>query len=140
MDLKCPENAEGKPERIETDDYIYIPISKKLLPYILCQRQKPSNEDFFTYFISDGTFTKIGKAVNPSERLKILQTGNPTLLRIELIVFANVESVFHEQFSVHKLLNEWFDLPIDYKSIVSVFCEHKNLKLIIRENNDGEDS
>jgi len=29
------------------------------------------------YFISDGTYTKIGVAVNPEKRLRELQTGNP---------------------------------------------------------------
>lgn len=66
------------------------------------------------YFISDGTYTKIGKSKNPIKRIKDLQTSNANELKFVYIF--DCKDVWEKK--LHKLLkpyktnscNEWFDL------------------------------
>jgi hypothetical protein len=66
------------------------------------------------YFISDGTYTKIGKSNNPIKRIKDLQTSNGNELKF-VYIFDCKDSW---EKKLHKLLkqyrtnscNEWFDL------------------------------
>ena len=74
----------------------------------------------YVYFISDGHgHMKIGKAEDPSSRLKELQVGNPFELKIcELIEvedFPHIhfdavkfEGLLHQEFKDFKIRNEWF--------------------------------
>lgn len=66
------------------------------------------------YFITDGTYTKVGKSTNPSKRIKTLQTSNPLPLTFTYIF--DVKDSYEKQ--LHKLLSfyytstkrEWFNL------------------------------
>lgn len=66
------------------------------------------------YFITDGTYTKIGKSKNPYKRLKGLQTSNAKTLRCVYIF--DIEDYYEKK--LHKLFrkyktntnSEWFDL------------------------------
>lgn len=63
------------------------------------------------YFITDGRYTKIGKADDPEKRLKELQTGNP----FPLTLIKSIDGSFEEESNIHKSLSiyrmngEWFD-------------------------------
>jgi hypothetical protein len=75
------------------------------------------------YFISDGTYTKIGKSKNPYNRIKELQTSNPNKLSFTHLfdVKDKYEKVLHKLFKEVKTNsnNEWFDLRnINIESII----------------------
>lgn len=66
------------------------------------------------YFISDGTYTKIGKSNNPHSRIKDLQTSNPNELKFVYIFDCKDywEKKLHILLKHYncKAKNEWFDL------------------------------
>jgi len=66
------------------------------------------------YFISDGTYTKIGKSNNPHSRIKDLQTSNPNELKFVYIFDCKDywEKKLHTLLKHYncKAKNEWFDL------------------------------
>ena len=62
----------------------------------------------YTYFITDGQDIKIGVSNNPSQRLKILQPGNPRKLTILLKLNGDREAEFHNKFHKYRLKGEWF--------------------------------
>ena len=67
------------------------------------------------YFITDGEYTKIGKAKCPYTRLKALQTANARVLSL-LYSFpggVNVEKKLHTYFKEYQseANNEWFKIP-----------------------------
>ena len=77
----------------------------------------------WVYCISDGRYTKIGKANNVEKRLNQLQTASPRKLTItqafpflsEKEAF-NFEKYLHRTFEPFKVNNEWYDL----KTVVPV--------------------
>lgn len=66
------------------------------------------------YFISDGTYTKIGKSKTPLNRIKDLQTSNANKLYFTHLfdVKDKYEKTLHKLFKDFKTNsnNEWFDL------------------------------
>ena len=66
------------------------------------------------YFISDGTYTKIGKSKNPLSRIRGLQTSNGNTLKFVCIFDCkdSWEKKLHKRFNQFKTnsSNEWFDL------------------------------
>lgn len=66
------------------------------------------------YFISDGTYTKIGKSKTPLNRIKDLQTSNANKLFFTHLfdVKDKYEQTLHKLFKEYKTNsnNEWFDL------------------------------
>ena len=66
------------------------------------------------YFISDGTYTKIGKSKTPLNRIKDLQTSNANKLFFTYLfdVKDKYEQTLHKLFKDYKTNsnNEWFDL------------------------------
>lgn len=68
----------------------------------------------FVYFIQQGDDgpVKIGTAVDPLERLRQLQPGNPVPLTIRYVVPGDhfVERALHRHFADFRLMGEWFDM------------------------------
>lgn len=63
------------------------------------------------YFIGDGEFVKIGFTSNLERRLKQLQTGHKTLLRVVAIAEGATratEKVLHRALWEHRAVGEWF--------------------------------
>ena len=63
------------------------------------------------YFMAgDGGPVKIGCALNPSERLASVQTGNPLPLAILATAPGGyaAEKAYHRRWSAHRLHGEWF--------------------------------
>lgn len=63
------------------------------------------------YFITDGTYTKIGYTGNDTTlRLSTLQTGNPNKLELLFSVEgdAKAEKLMHEHFKEYRHNGEWF--------------------------------
>lgn len=68
------------------------------------------------YFITDGTFTKIGKADDVNKRLRELQTGNPKKLSVKLSIEGDEveEKKLHQIFNRRRMVGEWFIIDFDY--------------------------
>lgn len=74
------------------------------------KRKNGEMVDFKTYFIYDGNYVKIGKAINPLNRLSTLQCGNPNQLKLIHMIDGDSEKYFHNYFKDKKIIGEWFDL------------------------------
>jgi hypothetical protein len=64
-----------------------------------------------TYAIEAGSGEiKLGRALHPEARLRDLQTGSPTELRILGVIpgGAAIETLLHEAFQGHHLRGEWY--------------------------------
>lgn len=77
------------------------------------------------YFICAEQFdgkVKIGRSKHPEIRLKQLQTGNPnTLIVYKTIKFdpkINIEAIAHKYFKDVRIINEWFELTLEYVDII----------------------
>lgn len=71
----------------------------------------PRGHTAHVYFIGHATGpVKIGKAVNPSARLREIQTGYPYKLSILALVDGghDVERAYHKRFASARLTGEWF--------------------------------
>ena len=68
------------------------------------------------YFITDGHYTKIGKANNPELRLLELQTGNAKRLSIKIKIDGGneIERKLHKLFHRKRINGEWFLLDFNY--------------------------
>lgn len=66
------------------------------------------------YIISDGTRVKIGWSRDPQKRLKQLQTGNPSILKLIKVydVLRVKERYLHKNLMLYKTRHngEWFDI------------------------------
>jgi len=69
----------------------------------------------YIYCITDGTYFKIGWAVDPTKRLRLLQTGSPIQLRIHAAIRCKNtaqamqrERNLHKKHRKHRVLGEWF--------------------------------
>jgi hypothetical protein len=66
------------------------------------------------YIISDGSRVKIGWSRNPEKRLKQLQTGNPSKLKLLKVydVLRVKERYLHKSLMLYKTRHngEWFDI------------------------------
>ena len=124
---ECPESIEELEALEQPEEVVYIPIKKSRLHYYICPKVNEEKE-IMTYFITDGRYIKIGKAVNIVMRLKELQSGNPNQLIPIIIIYADAERLFHRCFKKHRIRNEWFCLPDNYIEIVINLCAEQNLK------------
>ena len=74
---------------------------------------KKDNESYIYFFINEKyRFCKIGYSINPSERLKSVQTGCPFELTIAGIIKGDFykEKSFYEMFSKCRTYGEWFKI------------------------------
>jgi len=64
----------------------------------------------YVYVIDAGEYIKIGFGVKPTQRLKDLQTGSPTKLKLLLCIKGNtkLERDLHKKFAAHRVEGEWF--------------------------------
>ena len=66
-----------------------------------------------TYFVTDGTYIKIGLTNKSAlyKRIKQLQVGNPNHLFLLLTINGNYEQRFHEKYKEYHYRGEWFLFP-----------------------------
>lgn len=80
------------------------------------------------YFITDDTYTKIGKSTNPLKRIKALQTSSPNTLKFMYLfdVKDSEEKKLHKYLNKYKTEsnNEWFDLT--NCDLIGILKEQKN--------------
>jgi response regulator of citrate/malate metabolism len=83
------------------------------------------------YFISNGTYTKIGKADEPKKRLKELQTGCPEKLEIKLVIDGgeDKERMLHKALNKYRFRGEWFQIDFNYNEqlIEDILYFHRKL-------------
>lgn len=83
------------------------------------------------YFISNGTYTKIGKADEPEKRLKELQTGCPEKLEIKLVIDGgeDKERMLHKALNKYRYRGEWFQIYFNYNEqlIEDILYFHRKL-------------
>ena len=86
------------------------------------------------YFISNGTYTKIGKADNPEKRIKELQTGCPETLEIKLVIDGDEEkeNMLHKALNKYRVRGEWFKIDFEYNEniIEEIIYFHKKLNKV----------
>ena len=82
-----------------------------------------------TYFIlcKEANAVKIGMALDASDRMAMLQCGNPFTLCLLLVIPLNVEAKLHRKFSALRLQNEWFSFD---KAIADFIDECKTGALL----------
>lgn len=97
--------------------------------------RKRASHTGYVYFIQGqcGGAIKIGYSMNPTERLKELQTGYPDTLKILLIIPGdlNTEKALHRKFEGSRLKGEWFR-PDDY--LINSIKEFSSRLVISRFN------
>lgn len=91
------------------------------------------NEPEYVYVISDGyQSVKIGRSVNPGQRLKSLQTSNPLPLKL-LGYCPNVspleEKELHKRLRKSKIQGEWFKLTPE---VIEVITEIKSQPFVVQ--------
>lgn len=83
------------------------------------------------YFISNGTYTKIGKADEPKKRLKELQTGCSEKLEIKLVIDGgeDKERMLHKALNKYRFRGEWFQIDFNYNEqlIEDILYFHRKL-------------
>ncbi len=71
-------------------------------------------EGGYVYFISDGSFCKIGVASNIKRRLGLLQTGNPNELVVIHSIYSKcpyvLEEELHKKYRKYHIRGEWYDI------------------------------
>ena len=78
----------------------------------------------YIYFVTDGEYVKIGKAMNPCARIMDLQIANARELTILALIpfcaydsdITTVEKAFHRYFSDKHIRGEWFNVLDEIKS------------------------
>lgn len=104
----------------ERDAYIERQSNDKKL-----KRKRKSK--YKTYLIKNQTgFTKIGKALNPSDREKTLQAEEPTIY-LFAICEKDIETKLHERYNKNRVRGEWFDLS---EKQINYIINKYNFKLI----------
>ena len=83
----------------------------------LLWKSKKANRNNFVYFITDGTFVKIGITNRITYRLNQLQTGNPRPLRLMFAFMTKdrstsktLEEYFHTLYNEYRSIGEWFKI------------------------------
>lgn len=75
---------------------------------------------------------KIGCAYDPFERLKTLQTGSPTKLKIEALLkgAAKREREIHKLLAKHRVHGEWFRICPEIEAIIREVAKPTRVKLL----------
>ena len=86
------------------------------------------------YFITCRTtgMVKIGCALDPFERLKGLQTGSPTKLKIEALLKGSMkrEKELHTLLAKHRVRGEWFRICPAIEAIIKEVAKPTRVKLL----------
>lgn len=61
-----------------------------------------------TYFITDGTYVKIGITQDIQKRIAQIQTGNPKKLTLVHLIDDDLERYYHDKFKKYRVSGEWF--------------------------------
>jgi hypothetical protein len=95
--------------------------SSAVRTYNICESTRPSGSNALlpavVYYVTDGTFVKVGYTTNLAKRLATLQTGNARKLEVlKVIQFSTALEAYKCEQRIHKSLTrynvrgEWFDI------------------------------
>ena len=82
------------------------------------------------YFVRSNEFVKIGYSAKPMSRIAALQTANPSMLELLVIMpgTAVTEKELHSVFSEYHHLNEWYrcegDLELYIEATIPIFANY----------------
>jgi hypothetical protein len=71
-----------------------------------------------TYLIGAGQMVKIGRSRDPERRLRKLQTGSPSILRLLVVLDGDHEETLHKRFQAEHIQREWFTLSSRIREFV----------------------
>lgn len=97
----------------------FIPIllkNKQDIDKVLIPIKKENND--FVYVIQMENMVKIGKSINPQERLKTLQTGSPLSLNLLFYSKEFTENELQEKFKKYRQLGEWYIFADEIKEFI----------------------
>jgi len=109
-------------------------------PYIPDKKTKDSSKNDkekspCVYFISDGTYVKIGATTDVESRLKALQVGNPRELRILSVIPTDdpyaLEAILHNRFADKQVNQEWYDLKKEFTKTSVKYLKPKEIEEIL---------
>jgi hypothetical protein len=89
------------------------------------QESKQPDRKGCVYLIRSLGKYKIGRSIDPKQRLSNLQSSSPH--EMEMVAFgefedmANVEMSLHKEYQNHRVLGEWFDLPDECVGALSAY-------------------
>lgn len=86
-----------------------VPLNAKL------EKTKSKNKQKgYVYFVSNGKYCKIGRAVDIDKRIESLRSGSSQPLQLitylESIDYINLETQLHKLFAKYKIYGEWYDI------------------------------
>jgi hypothetical protein len=84
---------------------------------------------------------KIGSAYDPFERLKQLQTGSPTKLKIEALLkgACKREREIHKLLAKHRVHGEWFRICPAIEAIIKEVAKPTRVRLLAEKRRGGVD-
>lgn len=97
----------------------------------------------YVYLIKDldNSVYKIGvtKKIEGSRRLKALQTGNASELKLLYSFYTQypfrLETMIHNKFKQYHISGEWYDLPLKYVDEFELICtENDNIIMAMLDN------
>ncbi len=98
-----------------------MPVARRELTDDFPERLEAATS--YTYAIYDGESIKIGKSTwHPKQRLDVLQTGNPRVLKLVAYSVALTESVVHRHLSRWRVRGEWFEPSVEVLRYISTWC------------------
>lgn len=124
-------------------DNLSIFNAKFLKPKIdkYLRKSNEANRGNFVYFITDGTFVKIGVSNNIKYRLGQLQTGNPRPLQVMFAFITKdrdtskaLEEYLHALYSDYNSTGEWFKIN-EYLNIQGFKDIFSDINLMTFDNN-----
>lgn len=84
---------------------------------------------------------KIGCAYNPFKRLKTLQSGSPTKLKIEALLKGSNkrEKELHKLLAKHRIHGEWFRISTEIEAIIKEVAKPTRVKLLAEKRGGSLD-
>jgi len=89
----------------------------------------------------ENSYYKIGISKHPNKRIKELNTGNSSELKLietyESEFASKIEKALHMRYSHYRMEGEWFKLSLENEVTFKDDCEkiEKNIKVLVENNN-----
>jgi hypothetical protein len=110
------------------DTRLDLCAQKRLAP-IHAGSLKPSLSGWcYVYFVRSGNHVKVGRAINPVDRVRRLQTSHPSKLSLIAAVPAHssLEAAIHTRFARLRSEGEWFVLDDEFMAFIQKIRDGAN--------------
>lgn len=106
--------------------------AKEQFPEHYQKKEKKEDKISCVYFISDGTYVKIGATNDLNARIKVLQTGNSRRLKVLYTIPTNepfvVETKLHALYKDKQIRQEWYDILDKFPKLSTTYLTPKDLE------------